>query len=88
MLIWSQKLGLLNLGTWLSLHIFDHIWSDEMRLMEKKMIKSCKKLQKDNEDRMLVFVVKWNLTQYWVCWLLIKEKQIDDNWLVKIEGFK
>ena len=28
------------------------------------MIKSCQKLQKDNEDRMLVFVVKWNLTQY------------------------
>ena len=27
------------------------------------MIKSCQKLQKDNEDRMLVFVVKWNLTQ-------------------------
>ena len=52
------------------------------------MIKSCKKLQKDNEDRMLVFVVKWNLTQYWVCWLLVKEKQIDDSWLVKIEGFK
>ena len=52
------------------------------------MIKSCQKLQKDNEDRVLVFVVKWNLTQYWVCRLLIKEKQIDDSWLVKIEGFK
>ena len=52
------------------------------------MIKSCQKLQKDNEDRMLVFEVKWNLTQYWVCQLLIEEKQIDDSWLVKIEGFK
>ena len=52
------------------------------------MIKSCQKLQKDNEDRVLVFVVKWNLTQYWVCRLLVEEKQIDDSWLVKIEGFK
>ena len=40
------------------------------------MIKSCQKLQKDNEDRMLVFVVKWNLD---TDWFLIMDNDTDNG---------
>ena len=50
--------------------------------MEKKMIKSCQKLQKDNEDRMLVICSKMESHPiYGFCRLLVKEKQIDDSWI-------